>query len=158
MRRSSGCIYLDFPLYTVPGSLPLQELNTNFRQIIFPEALRCMVKGEPTLESMLSELEQLVEQSSDGLGLQGFADSLQASTGLDPDGRNHYLDITRWGLLRMNWQRKNGVISGGIMFLGFFCPQNAASSVLGADPASLHGRARSGHSKDVCRSNAPGGL
>lgn len=54
-----------------------------------------MVKGEPTLESMLAELEQLVEQSSDGLGLQGLADSLQATTGLDHDGHNHCLHITR---------------------------------------------------------------
>ncbi len=73
----------------------LQELNTNFRQIIFPEALRCMVKGEPTLESMLAELEQLVEQSSDGLGLQGLVDSLQATTGLDHDTHSHCLHITR---------------------------------------------------------------
>ncbi|TKS88123.1 Serine/threonine-protein kinase SMG1 [Collichthys lucidus] len=73
----------------------LQELNNNFHQIIFPEALRCMVKGEPTLESMLAELEQLVEQSSDGLGLQGLADSLQATTALDHDGHNNCLHITR---------------------------------------------------------------
>ncbi len=54
-----------------------------------------MVKGEPTLESMLAELEQLVEQSSDGLGLQGLVDSLQATTGLDHDAHNHCLHITR---------------------------------------------------------------
>lgn len=54
-----------------------------------------MVKGEPTLESMLAELEQLVEQSSDGLGLQGLADSLQATIDLDQDGHNHCLHITR---------------------------------------------------------------
>lgn len=78
----------------------LQELNTNFRQIIFPEALRCMIKGEPTLESMLAELEQLVDQSSDGLGLQGLADSLQTGTGLDHNGRNHCLHITRWSSCR----------------------------------------------------------
>ncbi|KAM9843156.1 serine/threonine-protein kinase SMG1 [Aulostomus maculatus] len=83
-------VYLANAVYTC-----LQELNTNFRQIIFPEALRCMVKGEPTLESMLAELEQLVEQSSDGLGLQGLVDSLQATTGLDHNGHNHCLDITR---------------------------------------------------------------
>uniref|UniRef100_A0A7N8X3L8 non-specific serine/threonine protein kinase n=1 Tax=Mastacembelus armatus TaxID=205130 RepID=A0A7N8X3L8_9TELE len=83
-------VYLANAVYTC-----LQELNTNFRQIIFPEALRCMVKGEPTLESMLAELEQLVEQSSDGLGLQGLVDSLQANTGLDHDGHNHCLHITR---------------------------------------------------------------
>ncbi|KAG8006642.1 Serine/threonine-protein kinase SMG1, partial [Nibea albiflora] len=83
-------VYLANAVYTC-----LQELNNNFRQIIFPEALRCMVKGEPTLESMLAELEQLVEQSSDGLGLQGLADSLQATTGLDHDGHNHCLHTTR---------------------------------------------------------------
>ena len=54
-----------------------------------------MVKGEPTLETMLGELEQLVEQSSDGLGLQGLVDSLQATTGLEPDGHNRCLHITR---------------------------------------------------------------
>ncbi|XP_037545232.1 serine/threonine-protein kinase SMG1 [Nematolebias whitei] len=83
-------VYLANCVYTC-----LQELNSNFRQIIFPEALRCMIKGEPTLKSMLSELEQLVEHSSDGLGLQGLADNLQATTGLDHDGHNHYLHITR---------------------------------------------------------------
>ncbi|XP_023140718.2 serine/threonine-protein kinase SMG1 isoform X2 [Amphiprion ocellaris] len=83
-------IYMANGVYTC-----LQELNTNFYQIIFPEALRCMIKGEPTLESMLTELEQLVEQSSDGLGLQGLVDNLEATTGLDHDGRNHCLHITR---------------------------------------------------------------
>ncbi|KAM7372511.1 hypothetical protein PAMP_009675 [Pampus punctatissimus] len=87
---TTQAVYLANAVYTC-----LQELNTNFRQIIFPEALRCMVKGEPTLESMLAELEQLVEQSSDGLGLQGLVDSLQATTSLDHDGHNHCLDITR---------------------------------------------------------------
>ncbi|XP_013880332.1 serine/threonine-protein kinase SMG1 isoform X3 [Austrofundulus limnaeus] len=82
-------IYLASGVYTC-----LQELNTNFRQIIFPEALRCMIKGEPTLKSMLAELEQLVEHSSDGHGLQGLADNLQATTDLDHDGHNHYLHIT----------------------------------------------------------------
>ncbi|XP_028310240.1 serine/threonine-protein kinase SMG1 isoform X2 [Gouania willdenowi] len=83
-------VYLSNAVYTC-----LQELNTNFRQIIFPEALRCMIKGEPTLEAMLAELEQLVEQSSDGLGLQGLVDSLQASTSLDHDGQSHCQHITR---------------------------------------------------------------
>ncbi|XP_022609395.1 serine/threonine-protein kinase SMG1 [Seriola dumerili] len=87
---TTQAVYLANTVYTC-----LQELNTNFRQIIFPEALRCMIKGEPTLESMLAELEQLVEQSSDGLGLQGLADSLQATTGLDHDGHNHCLHISR---------------------------------------------------------------
>ncbi|XP_068192330.1 serine/threonine-protein kinase SMG1 isoform X2 [Antennarius striatus] len=83
-------VYLANAVYTC-----LQELNTNFRQIIFPEALRCMIKGEPTLESMLAELEQLVEQSSDGLGLQGLVDGLQATAGLDLDLDHHCLHITR---------------------------------------------------------------
>ncbi|XP_035470486.2 serine/threonine-protein kinase SMG1 isoform X2 [Scophthalmus maximus] len=87
---TTQAVYLANAVYTC-----LQELNTNFRQIIFPEALHCMIKGEPTLESMLAELEQLVEQSSDGLGLLGLADSLQASTGLDPDGHNHCFHISR---------------------------------------------------------------
>lgn len=54
-----------------------------------------MMKGEPTLEAMLAELEQLVEQSSDGLSLQGLAESLQATTGLDHDSHSHFLHITR---------------------------------------------------------------
>ncbi|KAM6905670.1 serine/threonine-protein kinase SMG1 [Xenentodon cancila] len=83
-------IYLASAVYTC-----LQELNTNFRQIIFPEALRCMIKGEPTLETMLVELEQLVEQGSDGLSLNDLADSLQATTGLDHEEQNHCLHITR---------------------------------------------------------------
>ncbi|XP_028267220.1 serine/threonine-protein kinase SMG1 isoform X1 [Parambassis ranga] len=87
---TTQAVYLANAVYTC-----LQELNTNFRQIIFPEALRCMIKGEPTLESMLAELEQLVEQSSDGLGLQELVASLQATTGLDHDGHNHCLHITR---------------------------------------------------------------
>ena len=62
-----------------------------------------MIKGEPTLESMLAELEQLVEHSSDGLGLQGLADSLQATTGLDHDGHNHYLHITRFSFIYHNF-------------------------------------------------------
>ncbi|KAM8824507.1 serine/threonine-protein kinase SMG1 isoform 2-T2 [Synchiropus picturatus] len=93
---TTQAVYLSNTVYTC-----LQELNTNFRQIIFPEALRCVVKGEPTLESMLAELEQLVEQSSDGLGLEGLMDSLQASAGLDHDGHNHCLDTTR--MLRVQY-------------------------------------------------------
>lgn len=54
-----------------------------------------MVKGEPTLESMLADLEHLVEQSSDGMGLRGLADNLQATIGLDQDGHTHFLRITR---------------------------------------------------------------
>ncbi|XP_056263705.1 serine/threonine-protein kinase SMG1 isoform X2 [Pseudoliparis swirei] len=83
-------VYLANAVYTC-----LQELNTNFRQIIFPEALRCAVRGEPTLEAMLAELQQLVEQSSDGLGLQGLLDGLRGGAGPDPDGHAHCLHITR---------------------------------------------------------------
>lgn len=54
-----------------------------------------MVKGEPTLESMLADLEQLVEQSSDGMGLRGLAENLQATVGLDQDEHTHCLHITR---------------------------------------------------------------
>ncbi|KAK7938455.1 hypothetical protein WMY93_001781 [Mugilogobius chulae] len=85
---TSQTMYLANGVYTC-----LQELNTNFRQIIFPEALRCMIKGEPTLENMLTELDSLVEQSSDGLGLQELMENLQACAGLEHDG--HFLHITR---------------------------------------------------------------
>lgn len=54
-----------------------------------------MIKGEPTLESMLVEIEQLVEQSSDGLGLQGLVNNLQSTMSFDQDGHNHLLNITR---------------------------------------------------------------
>lgn len=87
---TNQAVYLANAVYTC-----LQELNTNFRQIIFPEALRCMLKEEPTLDSMLADLEQLVEQSSDGLGLQGLSENLQATMGLDLDAHNHCLNITR---------------------------------------------------------------
>ncbi|XP_058508783.1 serine/threonine-protein kinase SMG1 [Solea solea] len=87
---TAQAMYLANAVYTC-----LQELNTNFRQIIFPEALHCMIKGEPTLESMLAELEQLVEQCSDGLGFQGLVDGLQATTGVEQDGHNHCYHISR---------------------------------------------------------------
>lgn len=54
-----------------------------------------MIKGEPTLEAMLAELEQLVEQSSDGLGLQGLIDGLQATSAMNHDGQNHFFHISR---------------------------------------------------------------
>ncbi|XP_056143769.1 serine/threonine-protein kinase SMG1 [Lampris incognitus] len=93
--HTTQAIYLANAVYTC-----LHELNSNFRQIIFPEALRCMLKGEPTLEAMLTELEQLVEQCSDGLSLQSLADGLYASLrsaamGLDQDSHTHCLHITR---------------------------------------------------------------
>ncbi|XP_077590470.1 serine/threonine-protein kinase SMG1 [Stigmatopora nigra] len=139
-------VYLANSVYTC-----LQELNTNFRQIIFPEALRCMVKGEPTLESMLAELEQLVDQSSNGLGLQGLVDSLLATTGLDHDGHNQCLDITR--MLRAQYSeliqprcmdatgRDSPKMSAGQMLLvafdGMFTQLEAAFSQLTEKLSSL---------------------
>ncbi|KAK3520199.1 hypothetical protein QTP70_017920, partial [Hemibagrus guttatus] len=92
---TSQAVYLVNGVYTC-----LQELNTNFRQIIFPEALRCMLKGESTLESMLSELDSLIEQCADGVSLQGLGEALQShlrntSMGLDEDVDTHYLEVTR---------------------------------------------------------------
>ncbi|XP_062388673.1 serine/threonine-protein kinase SMG1 isoform X3 [Sardina pilchardus] len=94
-------VYLANGVYTC-----LQELNTNFRQIIFPEALRCMLKGESTLEAMLAELDTLIEQCADGVSLQGLAEGLQAhlrntAMGLAEDADSHYLDITR--MLRLQY-------------------------------------------------------
>ncbi|XP_062840999.1 serine/threonine-protein kinase SMG1 isoform X2 [Trichomycterus rosablanca] len=94
-------VYLANGVYTC-----LQELNTNFRQIIFPEALRCMLKGESTLENMLAELDALIDQCADGLSLQGLGEALQAylrnaAMGLDEDTDAHYLDVTR--LLRVQY-------------------------------------------------------
>uniref|UniRef100_A0A8B9KFC0 non-specific serine/threonine protein kinase n=1 Tax=Astyanax mexicanus TaxID=7994 RepID=A0A8B9KFC0_ASTMX len=91
---TSQAVYLANGVYTC-----LQELNTNFRQIIFPEALRCMLKGESTLETMLSELDTLIEQCADGVSLQGLGEALQAhlrntAMGLE-DSDAHYLEVTR---------------------------------------------------------------
>ncbi|KAG9334965.1 hypothetical protein JZ751_006188 [Albula glossodonta] len=93
--ETAQAVYLANGVYTC-----LQELNTNFRQIIFPEALRCMLKGESTLESMLLELDVLIEQCADGVSLQGLADALQAhlrnvAMGLEEEADDHYLDVTR---------------------------------------------------------------
>ncbi|XP_075422184.1 serine/threonine-protein kinase SMG1 isoform X2 [Ascaphus truei] len=80
--------------------ISLQELNSNFRQIIFPEALRCLMKGEHTLENMLHELDSLVEQTTDGASLQTLVESLQAylrnaAMGLEDESNAHYIDIAR---------------------------------------------------------------
>lgn len=77
----------------------LQELNSNFRQIIFPEALRCLMKGEYTLESMLNELDNLIEQTTD-VPLQTLVESLQAylrnaAMGLEEETHTHYIDVAR---------------------------------------------------------------
>uniref|UniRef100_A0A8C3BLY3 non-specific serine/threonine protein kinase n=1 Tax=Cairina moschata TaxID=8855 RepID=A0A8C3BLY3_CAIMO len=80
--------------------ISLQELNSNFRQIIFPEALRCLMKGEYTLESMLRELDNLIEQTTDGVPLQTLVESLQAylrnaAMGLEEETHTHYIDVAR---------------------------------------------------------------
>ncbi|XP_063170959.1 serine/threonine-protein kinase SMG1 [Candoia aspera] len=79
--------------------ISLQELNSNFRQIIFPEALRCLMKGEYTLESMLNELDNLIEQITD-VPLQNLVESLQAylrnaAMGLEEETHSHYIDVAR---------------------------------------------------------------
>ncbi|XP_030645489.1 serine/threonine-protein kinase SMG1 isoform X2 [Chanos chanos] len=99
--ETSQAVYLANSVYTC-----LQELNTNFRQIIFPEALRCMLKGESTLESMLTELDALIEQCADGVSLQGLVEGLQThlrntTMGLEEDVDAHYLDVTR--MLRVQY-------------------------------------------------------
>ncbi|XP_076852273.1 serine/threonine-protein kinase SMG1 [Brachyhypopomus gauderio] len=93
--HTSQAVYLANGVYTC-----LQELNTNFRQIIFPEALRCMLKGESTLETMLAELDSLIEQCADGVSLQGLGEALQShlrntTMGLEEDTDAHYLEVTR---------------------------------------------------------------
>uniref|UniRef100_A0A674HGV3 non-specific serine/threonine protein kinase n=1 Tax=Taeniopygia guttata TaxID=59729 RepID=A0A674HGV3_TAEGU len=80
--------------------ISLQELNSNFRQIIFPEALRCLMKGEYTLESMLHELDNLIEQTTDGVPLQTLVESLQAylrnaAMGIEEETHTHYIDVAR---------------------------------------------------------------
>ncbi|KAK7833348.1 hypothetical protein U0070_017347 [Myodes glareolus] len=88
--------------HLVPQDLdiPNPELNSNFRQIIFPEALRCLMKGECTLESMLHELDSLIEQTTDGVPLQTLVESLQAylrntAMGLEEETHAHYIDVAR---------------------------------------------------------------
>ncbi|KAL4659048.1 serine/threonine-protein kinase SMG1 isoform X1 [Arapaima gigas] len=93
--ETAQAVYLSNGVYTC-----LQELNGNFRQIILPEALRCMLKGESTLEAMLSELETLIEQCADGISLQGLGEALQSHLrntvmGLEEEADAHYLDVTR---------------------------------------------------------------
>lgn len=103
----SSVVYL-LALLALSAWLPLdlkrfvfsrQELNSNFRQIIFPEALRCLMKGEYTLESMLNELDNLIEQITD-VPLQNLVDSLQvylrnAAMGLEEETHSHYIDVAR---------------------------------------------------------------
>ncbi|GCC18493.1 hypothetical protein chiPu_0017960 [Chiloscyllium punctatum] len=93
--EASEAVYLANGVYT-----SLQELNTNFRQIIFPEALRCMMKGENTLQNMLNELDNIIEQTTDGVSLQMLIDSLQAylrnaAMGMEEETNAHYIDVTR---------------------------------------------------------------
>uniref|UniRef100_A0A5F8A8I1 non-specific serine/threonine protein kinase n=1 Tax=Macaca mulatta TaxID=9544 RepID=A0A5F8A8I1_MACMU len=93
--EASETVHLANGVYT-----SLQELNSNFRQIIFPEALRCLMKGEYTLESMLHELDGLIEQTTDGVPLQTLVESLQAylrnaAMGLEEETHAHYIDVAR---------------------------------------------------------------
>ncbi|KAK1344851.1 hypothetical protein QTO34_013555 [Cnephaeus nilssonii] len=93
--EASEAVHLANGVYT-----SLQELNSNFRQIIFPEALRCLMKGEYTLESMLQELDSLIEQTTDGVPLQTLVESLQAylrnaAMGLEEETHAHYIDVAR---------------------------------------------------------------
>uniref|UniRef100_A0A2K6FWB0 Serine/threonine-protein kinase SMG1 n=1 Tax=Propithecus coquereli TaxID=379532 RepID=A0A2K6FWB0_PROCO len=93
--EASEAVHLANGVYT-----SLQELNSNFRQIIFPEALRCLMKGEYTLESMLHELDNLIEQTTDGISLQTLVESLQAylrnaAMGLEEETHAHYIDVAR---------------------------------------------------------------
>ncbi|XP_075035849.1 serine/threonine-protein kinase SMG1 [Mixophyes fleayi] len=93
--ETSEAVHLANAVYT-----SLQELNSNFCQIIFPEALRCLMKGEQTLDSMLQELDNLIEQTTDGTPLQTIVDSLQtylrnAAMGLEDEANAHYIDIAR---------------------------------------------------------------
>lgn len=67
-----------------------------------------MLKGESTLEAMLSELDTLIDQCADGVSLQGLAEALQAhlrntAMGLEEDADSHYLDITRYGSSIVIW-------------------------------------------------------
>ncbi|XP_069762352.1 serine/threonine-protein kinase SMG1 isoform X4 [Narcine bancroftii] len=94
-NEASEGVHLANGVYT-----SLQELNTNFRQIIFPEALRCMMKGENTLQNMLGELDSIIEQTTDGISLQMLMDSLQAylrnaAMGIEEETNVHYIDVTR---------------------------------------------------------------
>lgn len=57
------------------------------------------MKGEYTLESMLNELDNLIEQTTD-IPLQTLVESLQAflrnsAMGLEEETHTHYIDIAR---------------------------------------------------------------
>ncbi|XP_053326618.1 serine/threonine-protein kinase SMG1 [Spea bombifrons] len=93
--EASEAVHLANAVYT-----SLQELNSNFRQIIFPEAIRCLMKAEQTLENMLQELDNLIEQTTDGTPLQTLIDSLQAylrntAMGVEDEANVHYIDVAR---------------------------------------------------------------
>ena len=58
------------------------------------------MKGEYTLESMLHELDSLIEQTNDGVPLQTLVESLQAylrnaAMGLEEETHAHYIDVAR---------------------------------------------------------------
>lgn len=53
------------------------------------------------MESMLQELDNLIEQTTDGTSLQNMVDSLQtylrnAAMGLEDETNAHYIDIARY--------------------------------------------------------------
>lgn len=57
------------------------------------------MKGEYTLESMLNELDNLIEQTTD-VPLQTLVESLQAylrnaAMGLEEETHTHYIDVAR---------------------------------------------------------------
>lgn len=58
------------------------------------------MKGEYTLESMLQELDSLIEQTTDGVSLQTLVESLQAylrnaAMGLEEETHAQYIDVAR---------------------------------------------------------------
>uniref|UniRef100_A0A673ZF53 non-specific serine/threonine protein kinase n=1 Tax=Salmo trutta TaxID=8032 RepID=A0A673ZF53_SALTR len=127
-QETAQTVYLANAVYTC-----LQELNTNFRQIIFPEALRCMLKGEATLETMLSELDLLVEQCADGVSLQGLADALHthlrsAAMGLEHEADTQCLHITR--MLRAQYSQLMQPPGGSMDAVGQDSPKMSAGQML----------------------------
>ncbi|XP_045069168.1 serine/threonine-protein kinase SMG1 [Coregonus clupeaformis] len=127
-QETAQTVYLANAVYTC-----LQELNTNFRQIIFPEALRCMLKGEATLETMLSELDFLVEQCADGVSLQGLADALHthlrsAAMGLEHEAETQCLHITR--MLRAQYSQLMQPPGGSVDSAGQDSPKMSAGQML----------------------------
>ncbi|XP_032817004.1 serine/threonine-protein kinase SMG1 isoform X1 [Petromyzon marinus] len=93
--EATTAVFLAHSVYT-----SLQELNTNFRQIIFPEALRCLLREEESLEGLLAELGSLVEQATDGAPLQTLIDGLHGhlrnkAMGIEDEAGTHLVSIVR---------------------------------------------------------------